>query len=42
VGTAPEQKTKSAKSGGGTTTHTPLFYKCIFDFIAAKASIITL
>ena len=41
AGTAPEQKTKSAKSGLNTTFK-PLFYKCIFDFIAAKASIITL
>lgn len=37
VGTAPEQKTESAKSGLNTTFK-PLFYKCIFDFILARAS----
>ena len=37
VGTAPEQKTESAKSGLNTTFK-PLFYKCIFDFISARAS----
>ena len=37
MGTAPEQKTKSAKSGL-KTTFKPLFYKCIFYFISARAS----
>ena len=37
MGTAPEQKTESAKSGLNTTFK-PLFYKCIFDFILARAS----
>ena len=37
VGTAPEQKTESAKSGLNITFK-PLFYKCIFDFISARAS----
>ena len=37
VGTAPEQKTKSAKSGLNVMFK-PLFYKCIFDFISARAS----
>ena len=37
VGTAPEQKTESAKSGLNITFK-PLFYKCIFDFILARAS----
>jgi hypothetical protein len=37
VGTAPEQKTESAKSGLNVVLK-PLFYKCIFDFISARAS----
>ena len=37
VGTASEQKTESTKSGL-STTFKPLFYKCIFDFISARAS----
>ena len=38
VGTAPEQKTESAKSGLNTTFK-PLFYKCIFNFISARANL---
>ena len=37
VGTASEQKTENAKSGLNITFK-PLFYKCIFDFISARAS----
>ena len=37
MGTAPEQKTESVKSGLNSTFK-PLFYKCIFDFILARAS----
>ncbi|MFU2520121.1 MAG: hypothetical protein ACM67P_08440, partial [Clostridiales bacterium] len=37
MGTAPEQKTESAKSGLHVVFK-PLFYKCIFNFISARAS----
>ena len=37
MGTAPEQKTESAKRGLNVAFK-PLFYKCIFDFISARAS----
>ncbi len=37
MGTAPEQNTKSAKSSLDIMFKL-LFYKCIFDFITARAS----
>ena len=37
VGTAPEQKTESAKKDKDSMSLS-FFYKCIFDFISARAS----